>query len=370
MLLWVLWLAATWAMYPNYDWLKPMWDAIAQQQMEQQLIYEDEVQRNFEAEQKEIIIEDYFLFLDKIWKIRYARWCAGEYGKATRSDIRNKRVKCSDNAYDCAGLVKGYAVAKWILTQEDIAHYNSQSLMSLSTKKDARTAKRGDRTSRISYGKNETGWVKTHFAMVSRDYSGDNILRIYDNANGPNLNVLAERPIKVRYVRSNFTYMNYYRIGVYTNGLITKAFNEWIVVDRWYDTDQEVVEQMMSSIDPNNPLNFSVTISWHDYNSLQNVVTSYRYDNSSGDVDMIASFIQESQLNPKALWLAWEKWYCQLLPNSTNNVWLNDPRREDPMRQAKICLEKRQAVPVPSAIRAGRRNRKAHMPRINIMRAK
>jgi hypothetical protein len=36
-------------------------------------LYEDEMQRNFMAEQEEIIIEDYFLFLDKIGKIRYAR---------------------------------------------------------------------------------------------------------------------------------------------------------------------------------------------------------------------------------------------------------------------------------------------------------
>lgn len=34
---------------------------------------EDEQQRNFIAEQEEIIIEDYFLFLNKIGKIKYAR---------------------------------------------------------------------------------------------------------------------------------------------------------------------------------------------------------------------------------------------------------------------------------------------------------
>jgi hypothetical protein len=34
---------------------------------------EDELLRNYTAEQEDIIIEDYFLFLKKIGKIKYAR---------------------------------------------------------------------------------------------------------------------------------------------------------------------------------------------------------------------------------------------------------------------------------------------------------
>ena len=65
---------------------------------------------------------------------------------------------------------------------------------------------------------------------------------------------------------------------------------------------------------------------------------------------MVAKFKAEAHFNSKAIGKNWEKGICQLLPNSTNNVWLNDPRWEDPMRQAQICLDKRKAVPNPDKI--------------------
>lgn len=100
------------------------------------------------AEQEEIIIEDYFLFLNKIGKIKYARGCMGEYTPARRSEEKQRRVKCSDNAFDCAGLVKAYGIAKGIITSSEASYYNSQTLMDLATPKHATLAKRGDRTSR------------------------------------------------------------------------------------------------------------------------------------------------------------------------------------------------------------------------------
>ena len=60
---------------------------------------------------------------------------------------------------------------------------------------------------------------------------------------------------------------------------------------------------------------------------------------------MLAAFNQESWYNPYALWGAWEKWVCQLMPNKTNNVWINDPQWNDRKRQAQKCVEKYLAVP-------------------------
>jgi hypothetical protein len=41
---------------------------------------------------------------------------------------------------------------------------------------------------------------------------------------------------------------------------------------------------------------------------------------------------------------------CQLMYNSTNKVWIDDPRWSDPMRQAQICAEKWEVVPDPDKI--------------------
>jgi|GEM_PF-7014891 hypothetical protein len=54
-------------MYPT----QPL-DVVNTNQQIQQM-YQDEFDRNYLAEQKQIIIDDYFLFADKIGKINYAR---------------------------------------------------------------------------------------------------------------------------------------------------------------------------------------------------------------------------------------------------------------------------------------------------------
>ena len=61
---------------------------------------------------------------------------------------------------------------------------------------------------------------------------------------------------------------------------------------------------------------------------------------------MLASFNQESWYNPYARWAAWEYWICQMMPNKTNIVWINDPRWNDPERQMDRCVDKWLAVPV------------------------
>lgn len=335
LLLWVLWLATTGLTYSMQSPVEPMVEVLEQQQ---QLI-QDELERNFYAEQEEIIIEDYFLFLDKIGKIKYARWCMGEYTPATRSEEKQKRVKCSDNAFDCAGLVKGYGVAKGILSTKEVWHMNSQTIVLLWQHKDASLAQRGDFTSRQGYGDRSTGNLSTHFAMISRDYTGGSILWIYDNVNGPNNNIVWERSIRVAYVGGKFHYMGKYRINVYTNGLVEAARERGITVEKRYDTDpKEETKQI-------NPLGYSTIITWYDYDSDANKIASYRTDNWWTDY-MIAKFIAEAHFDIYARGKAGEQGICQLMPNRTNNVWLKDPRREQWWEfQAKICLEKWNAVP-------------------------
>lgn len=344
--LWVIGLAATWVTFqPNFQWVQPVMDAIT----EQQQLLQDEQERNYLAEQEEIIVEDYFLFLDKIGKIKYARWCMGEYTPPVRSEEKQKRVRYSDNAFDCAGLIKWYGIAKGIITTKEASHMNSQTIVLLWEKKDATLAKRWDFTSWQGYWERSTGNLSTHFAMVSRDYTGGNILRIYDNVNWPNNNIVWERAIKVAYNRGKFNYMGKYRISVYSNGLVETARERNITVDRWIDTEKED-EKFMSEIDQNNPLWFSVIISWFAYDSDINRQASFWANNWWSDY-MIAKFIAEAHGNVNAIGKDWERWTCQLIPNSTNNVWINDPRWNEWREfQAQVCLEKWNAVPDPDAI--------------------
>lgn len=103
-------------------------------------------------------------------------------------------------------------------------------------------------------------------------------------------------------------------------------------------------------VDPTNPLNYSITIDGFDYYSDANRRANLRYDWTSGDVAIVETFMQEAMFNKDAVWSKGEKWLCQLLPNKTNNVRLNDPRRSSGDYQAKICLDKRNAVKYKSKI--------------------
>lgn len=286
----------------------------------------DEEQRNYVAEQEEIIIEDYFLFLQKIGKINYARGCAWDSTPPSRDHVNQKRVRCWSKSFDCAWLIKSYGVEKGIIKNTEIWLYNSQSLMELAEKKDWMVARRWDRTSWTSIS-----W--THFAIVSRDYEWDGILRVFDNANGPNLNQLKERPLRVRYSQGNFIYLGKRVIQIYTNWYVDQAKKNNIHVDRRIDGYEEF-----------NPLEFSVTIKGYDYDSLANRIASKIYDYNQ-DIDAIATFIAESHLNPEAVGSKWEKWICQLLPLRTNMIRIQDPRWSDRERQTQMCIEKWDAVP-------------------------
>jgi len=310
----------------------------------------DEEQRNYVAEQEEIIIEDYFLFLQKIDKINYARGCAWDSTLPRWDHNLQKRVKCGPKSFDCAGLIKSYGVEKGIIKNTELWLYNSQTLMDLATKKEWMIAKRGDRTSRNSVD-------GTHFAIVSRDYQDDWILRVFDNANGPNLNQLRERPLNVRYSQGKFIYLGKRVIEVYTNGYVDQAKKNNIHIDRRIEGYEEY-----------NPLKFSITIKGYDYDSLVNRIASKIYDMNQ-NLDTITSFIAESHLNPDAVWKKWERGICQLLPFRTNMVRIQDPRRNDREWQTQMCVKKWEAVPKENLwkIRAGYKTRHLYEDMIIIM---
>jgi hypothetical protein len=63
-------------------------------------LMQDEFERNHQAEQEQIIIDDYFIFAKKIGKIIYARGCAGGYEKPTLGSD-GKYHNCNKKAFDC-----------------------------------------------------------------------------------------------------------------------------------------------------------------------------------------------------------------------------------------------------------------------------
>lgn len=98
--------------------------------------------------------------------------------------------------------------------------------------------------------------------------------------------------------------------------------------------------------------NRDIAITWYQYESLANQMSNKRYQWTSWNLDMIATFMCEAHFNTWAVGSLGEKWVCQLLPNRTNNVWINDPRRQNRERQSQMCMEKYLAVPKPARIRS------------------
>lgn len=123
-------------------------------------------------------------------------------------------------------------------------------------------------------------------------------------------------------------------------------------------------------VDPSNPLDYSITIDGFDYYSDANRRANLRYEWTSGDVSIVETFMQESMFNKDAVWSKGEKWLCQLLPNKTNNVRLNDPRRSSGDYQAQICLEKRNAVKNKSKIRSAYKVRYKQSGKIKFVKEK
>lgn len=345
----MLGLASTGLIYPNYEWLQPVQEMLDEAQQQEQMLLADEMARNFQAEQKEIIINDYFTFAEKIGKIFYARGCAGGYEKPSRSDEKQRRIKCSPKSFDCGGAMKAYLVAKWITDSSGIAWLNSSKLYELGLPKDPRSAERGDFMYRRGYNDVASGNMSTHFSVVSRDYTGWSSMWIFDNVVPWWVDRYNEREIKVACNEHLCRHLGKYRIYISNNWAVEMASTNAAVVVPWIDTDVDTWEQLMSMVDLANPLGFSVTISGFAYDSDANRIASYRYDKNQ-DLDMIATFIVESHFDTNAIGPVWEKWLCQLLP-AYNKQRVNNPQRSSGWQyQAEICRRKREAVPKKSII--------------------
>ena len=113
---------------------------------------------------------------------------------------------------------------------------------------------------------------------------------------------------------------------------------------------------------------WKITIDWFEYNSDANRVANFRYNNSNWDLDMIATFIAENWAFDKSkVSKTNDRWICQLHYNKTNAVWIDNPRRDDIMFQAEVCLDKWKAVPDPSKVWYGWKNRNKTKQRIRFI---
>lgn len=110
---------------------------------------------------------------------------------------------------------------------------------------------------------------------------------------------------------------------------------------------------------------YTIWVVWYPKDSLANEIVNYWYDQSSGDMDMILTFIAENGgFDAKKVSRTNDYWLCQLHYNRTNAVWIDDPRWSDPMYQADVCLDKYQAVPNPSKVWYGWKIRNRYKDRI------
>lgn len=97
---------------------------------------------------------------------------------------------------------------------------------------------------------------------------------------------------------------------------------------------------------PQMPIVNIVQVEWFPTDSDATKIVSYRYNNWPEDkLDMISTFLCEKwDLNVNWRSPTRDAWICQLHYNSTNRVWIDDPRRWDWQFQAKVCMDKRNAV--------------------------
>ena len=317
----LLGLTATGTMNPNY-YVEPLPSL-------ETFLY-DEWERNYQHELEQIIIEDYFLFLEQIGKIKYVYGCFGSETPPVWDHAEEKRKICSSISFDCAGLMKAYGIAKGVYDANEWKFHNSQTLVKLGTQKDPLMARRGDRTSRIS----EEWW---HFAVVSRDYEWNWELRIYDNYNWPHNNVLWERMLKVREIWNKFHYAWKRTISIYTNGFVDRVLASWLSIESWQLEDK-------------NPLGYHITISWFAYDSLVNRTANRRYVRNNSK-DMIATMLCENgTFDPNAKSKTNDSGICQLNNHRGNYQRLHDPRRTSTDEkiqfefQRQSCLDKRNLV--------------------------
>lgn len=138
------------------------------------------------------------------------------------------------------------------------------------------------------------------------------------------------------------------------------------------ETCMPIINQIVEEVDriekeeceKNNCYWFTIGISGFPYDSDANRVANYRYDQSSWNIDMIATFMAEGMFNKDAISKTKDYWICQLHYNKTNAKWIDDERRSDIMYQAEVCLDKWNAVPNPSKTWYGWNNREKQKKKI------
>lgn len=93
------------------------------------------------------------------------------------------------------------------------------------------------------------------------------------------------------------------------------------------------------------PPQYKIQVQWFPLDSDATRIVNYRYNNNQ-DIDMIATYICENwDFDILSISPTNDYWLCQLHKNSTNNVRIYNPLRKVSREyQAKVCLEKREAV--------------------------
>ena len=197
-------------------------------------VNDDEYERNIQEIQKQIIIDDYFLFTERLGRINYARWCAWE------ATPPNKLWQhCWIRSFDCWGMMKYYWYIKGILQKSDMVYLKSETLYQLWEQKDPRTAERGDF---MYWEAMSTGNDATHFAVVYSWYNDvTHTITIWDAANPKHFWKIWPREIKVACDSRKCRYMWKYRIYISSNGMVEEANRRWILVNAFKivdDTDE------------------------------------------------------------------------------------------------------------------------------------
>lgn len=127
----------------------------------------------------------------------------------------------------------------------------------------------------------------------------------------------------------------------------------------------DIVAEATVSEEKEEKKNYTIWVKGFPEDSLANEIVNYWYDQSSGNLDMIATFMAENwNFDHTKVSKTKDYGICQLNYNKTNRRWIDDPRWSDPMYQAEVCLDKWNAVPQPSKVWYGWKNREKMKQRI------
>lgn len=172
--------------------------------------YQNEIE--FWDSQYEIINEQYIYFSQSLWRIE-----------------RNP-IWLWENWFSCVWVMKAFAVAKWIMTQQEAKTYNSQWLYSISDPKNFFSAATWDY---IRFQLVDGTWYH-HWATVRSPYSWWYI-EIFDNIG----NYMSPRSIRVSMINGNPHYVledRTRRLHIAENPIVKLAKNRQMVFDPlWKD---------------------------------------------------------------------------------------------------------------------------------------